>query len=211
MHVRACGQRLCVWRKHYMRESDGGCPRLSANGGRASVRAVHAGVCACMHACAWQGRDVRRPPGTGMRCPGHDKSPPTPPTPPHLPHRKKNRDLIVRLGQLLHLAKGSIVSTGWMSTVTIISILPETSDGPIRNSVKPCSKSLRPGIRISSARLTLGTRAHRVAFKRSARSQKIVPSKKKNLGAGWRQGLRWYERPGHERTQAVALKEWWGC
>ena len=31
------------------------------------------------------------------------------------------------------------------------------------------------------------------------------------MGAGWRQGFRWYERPGerHERTQAVALKEWW--
>ncbi len=31
------------------------------------------------------------------------------------------------------------------------------------------------------------------------------------LVAGLRQGLRWYERPGEhrERTQAVALKEWW--
>ncbi len=29
--LRPCGTR-CVWRKHYTRESDGGCPRLSANG-----------------------------------------------------------------------------------------------------------------------------------------------------------------------------------
>jgi hypothetical protein len=31
------------------------------------------------------------------------------------------------------------------------------------------------------------------------------------VGAGWRQGFRWYERAGErpERTQAVGLKEWW--
>ncbi len=51
--------------------------------------------------------------------------------------------------------------------------------------------------------------AHRVSFK-TLRAFPKNPSKKM-LGAGWRQGFRWYERPGecHERTQAVALKEWW--
>ncbi len=35
--------------------------------------------------------------------------------------------------------------------------------------------------------------------------------KGKKVGAGWREGFRWYERAGerHERTQAVGLKEWW--
>jgi hypothetical protein len=41
--------------------------------------------------------------------------------------------------------------------------------------------------------------------------KKAFFQKTKKLGAGWRHGFRWYERPGerHERTQAVALKEWW--
>ena len=76
---------------------------------------------------------------------------------------------------------------------------------------KICGRASEVWSGARSARLTLGTRAHRVAFKRSARPKKFVPSKTKMLGAGWRQGFRWYERPGerHERTQAVALKEWW--
>jgi hypothetical protein len=34
----------------------------------------------------------------------------------------------------------------------------------------------------------------------------------KKFEVGWRQVFRWYERAGErpERTQAVALKEWWG-
>ncbi len=77
-------------------------------------------------------------------------------------------------------------------------------------------KVLRPGIRSFelSAKCAphLGTRAHCVAFGRSARSRITFLQKEKfkKVGAGWWQGSRWYERAGErpERTQAVGLKEW---
>ncbi len=79
---------------------------------------------------------------------------------------------------------------------------------------KNCGRASEVWSGARSTRLTLEIRAHRVAFGRSARSKKKVPSQNiQKVGAGWRQGSRRYERAGErpERTQAVGLKEWWAC
>jgi hypothetical protein len=56
-----------------------------------------------------------------------------------------------------------------------------------------------PGIRSLERSASSGGLAQRVAFKRSARFKKTVPSIKnsqKQFRVGWRQGFRWYEQAG---------------
>jgi hypothetical protein len=89
---------------------------------------------------------------------------------------------------------------------------PSESSSQSSNVPKSCGRASEVWSGARSALLNLGIqRAHRVAFGRSARSKKTVPSKNKNFPkkvvAGWRRGFCWYERAGerHERTQAVGL------
>ncbi len=69
---------------------------------------------------------------------------------------------------------------------------------------KVCGRASEVWSGARSARPTLGIRAHRVAFGRSARSKKKFLQKQKSKR---RQVFRWYERACvcHKRTQAVGL------
>jgi hypothetical protein len=87
---------------------------------------------------------------------------------------------------------------------------PSESSSQSSRVPKRCGRASEVWSGARSALLNLGIqRAHRVAFGRSVRSKKIVPSKKKTkkVVAGWRRGFHRYERAGerHERTQAVGL------
>jgi hypothetical protein len=91
----------------------------------------------------------------------------------------------------------------WVHTVVAISDLklqmgPSESSSQSSRVPKVCGWASEVWSGVRSARLTLGIRAHRVAFGRSTRSKTIVPSKK-NSQKSWgrlERGFRWYERAG---------------
>ncbi len=61
---------------------------------------------------------------------------------------------------------------------------PSESSSQSSRVPQVCGRASEVWSGVRSARLTLGTRADRVAFKRSARSKKTFPSKKKNFHGG---------------------------
>jgi hypothetical protein len=115
-----------------------------------------------------------------------------------------------------------VVTTGTHAPhdpLIIFSIRP-TNFGwahPNRVLSQAVSKSLRPGIQSleRSAKCTPqpgdSRSSRRVWTLRAFQKKRSLKKQSKKLGSGWKQGFRYYERAGerHERTQAVALKEWW--